>query len=299
LQEESKGTIYALCAFVFWGLVPLYFHSLSHVNAFEVLAHRILWSIFLLIILVFVVKQKKLFVETLRDKHKIKILLLSSFLVSINWLVFIWAIGHDRVMETSLGYYITPLVNVLLGILFFKERPNKLQLFSIFLAFLGILYQMVTLGSIPYVSLALAFSFGFYGLVRKKVNIASISGLLIETLLISPLALAYVIYLMFMHKNAFTFPMDYTSSLLLLAGFITVIPLLWFNSAAIRIPLFKLGFLQYIAPSISFLLAIFYFDEPFNLHKLYTFVLIWIALFVFSISNMQKLSNVKFRSKKD
>lgn len=299
MQEESKGTLYALCAFVFWGLVPLYFHSLSHVNAFEVLAHRILWSIVLLIILIFIVKQKKLFFETFKNKNKLKILLLSSFLVSINWLVFIWAIGHDRVMETSLGYYINPLVNVLLGILFFKERPNKLQLFSIFLAFLGIAYQIVTLGSIPYVSLALAFSFGFYGLVRKKINIASISGLLIETLLIAPLALAYVIYLTFMHKSSFAIPMDYTSFLLVLAGFITVIPLLWFNSAAIRIPLFKLGFLQYIAPSISFLLAVFYFEEPFNVHKLYTFILIWIALILFSLSNMQKLRNVKYRSKKD
>lgn len=297
VEEESKGTLYALCAFVFWGLVPIYFNALSNVNAFEVLVHRILWSILLLFLLVIVVKQQKVFMLTLRNKEKLKILFLSSFLVSMNWLVFIWAIGHNRVLETSLGYYINPLVNVFLGIIFFAERPNKLQILAIALAFLAIFYQIVTLGKIPYVSLALAFSFGFYGMARKKANIASITGLLIETLLIAPFALAYVFYLFYTHKNAFVIPMDYTSYLLVLAGFITVIPLLWFNSATIRISLVKLGFLQYLSPSISFLLAIFYFHEPFNMERLYTFIIIWIALIIFTFSNIQKFHIVKYRSK--
>lgn len=299
VKEESKGTLYGLCAFVFWGLVPIYFNALANVNAFEVLIHRILWSIALLFILVIIVKQQKMFILTIQNKEKLKILFLSSILISINWLVFIWAIGHNQIIETSLGYYINPLVNVFLGILFFAERPNKLQILAIFLAFIAIFYQIITLGKIPYVSLALAFSFGFYGMARKKANIASITGLFIETLLISPFALIYLLYLIYTHQNAFILPMDSTSYLLLFAGFITVVPLLWFNSATIRIPLVKLGFLQYLSPSISFLLAIFYFHEPFNTDKLYTFILIWIALIIFSLSNMQKLHTVKFRSKQD
>ncbi len=283
MSEEKKGTIYAVLAFTFWGLVPIYFKLVSHVTAFEVLIHRILWSVlFLYLILLFTKSLKKLSV-IFQDKKKLKILFISAILVSTNWLTFIWAISNNKIIEASLGYYINPIVSVVLGYIFFHERISKQQTVAILLAIFAIIYQVYSLGSLPIVSLILAFSFGFYGLARKKLNVESVSGLLMETLLISPLALAYLTYLVINNKNSFIIPLDYTSWLLVAAGFITIIPLIWFNSAAVRISMMKLGFLQFIGPSIAFILAIFVYDEPFNLDKLITFIIIWTALIIFSV----------------
>jgi len=284
LSEEKKGTIYAILAFTFWGMVPIYFKLVSHVDAFEILIHRILWSVIFLFIIITITKSFKNLTVIFNDNKKIKILFISAILVSANWLTFIWAIGHDKIIEASLGYYINPLVSVALGYIFFKERITKQQIVAISLAFLAIAYQVYSLGNLPIISLILAFSFGFYGLARKKVHVESVSGLFIETLLISPFALIYITYLIINNNNAFVVPLDYTSWLLVAAGFVTIIPLIWFNSAAIRISMMKLGFLQYIGPSIAFALAIFVYDEPFSLDKLITFIMIWIALAIFSIN---------------
>ena len=281
--EETKGTIYAILAFTFWGLVPIYFKLISHVDAFEVLIHRILWSVIFLFLIILVTKSFRNLVVIFKDKKKIKILFISAILVSANWLTFIWAISNDKIIEASLGYYINPLVSVVLGYLFFKEKVSQQQLLAIIIATLAIVYQVYSLGSLPIISLILAFSFGFYGLARKFVNVESVSGLFIETLLISPFALLYVIYLTMNSTNYFTVPLNYTSWLLVAAGFVTIIPLIWFNSAAIRISMIKLGFLQYIGPSIAFGLAVFVYDEPFSFDKLITFIMIWIALIIFSI----------------
>jgi chloramphenicol-sensitive protein RarD len=281
--EETKGTIYAILAFTFWGLVPIYFKLISHVDAFEVLIHRILWSVIFLFLIILVTKSFRNLVVIFKDKKKIKILFISAILVSANWLTFIWAISNDKIIEASLGYYINPLVSVVLGYLFFKEKVSQQQLLAIIIATLAIVYQVYSLGSLPIISLILAFSFGFYGLARKFVNVESVSGLFIETLLISPFALLYVIYLTMNSTNYFTVPLNYTSWLLVAAGFVTIIPLIWFNSAAIRISMIKLGFLQYIGPSIAFGLAVFVYDEPFSFDKLITFIMIWIALIIFSV----------------
>ncbi len=283
MSEEKKGTIYAILAFTFWGLVPIYFKLVSHVNSFEVLIHRILWSVIFLSIIIVVTKSFNNLVIIFRDKKKLKILFISAILVSINWLTFIWAIANDKIIEASLGYFINPLVSVVLGYIFFQERISKQQIVAICIAFLAIIYQIYSISNIPTISLILAFSFGFYGLARKKVHVESVSGLLIETLLISPFALVYILYLIINNQNTFIIPLDYTSWLLVLAGFITIIPLIWFNSAATRISMMKLGFLQYLGPSISFILAIFVYNEPFSLDKLITFIMIWIALIIFSV----------------
>ena len=283
MSEEKKGTIYAILAFTFWGLVPIYFKLVSHVNSFEVLIHRILWSVIFLSIIIMVTKSFNNLVIIFRDKKKLKILFISAILVSINWLTFIWAIANDKIIEASLGYFINPLVSVVLGYIFFQERISKQQIVAICIAFLAIIYQIYSISNIPTISLILAFSFGFYGLARKKVHVESVSGLLIETLLISPFALVYILYLIINNQNTFIIPLDYTSWLLVLAGFITIIPLIWFNSAATRISMMKLGFLQYLGPSISFILAIFVYNEPFSLDKLITFIMIWIALIIFSV----------------
>lgn len=283
LSQQTQGFIYAILAFSFWGLVPIYFKALSSVSPTEVLAHRIIWSVILLFMVILFSRQFGALKILTKDLHKIKYLLLSSLLVSTNWLVFIWAVSNNMLTEASLGYYINPLVNFALGVLFFKERPNTAQILAIVLAFLAIVYQVITIGSLPIVSLVLAFSFAFYGLVRKKVNIPSVTGLYIETLILFPLALLYFFYLVSMGTNAFTVPLDYISYLLLLAGVITVVPLLWFNSAATKISLIHIGFFQYIGPTISFSLAVFVYHEPFGKEKLVTFILIWLALLVFSV----------------
>jgi len=284
LTEEKKGTIYALLAFTFWGLVPIYFKSVSHVEAFEVLIHRILWSVVFLTILLFLSKSFNNLVAVFKDKKKLKILFISSLLVSANWLTFIWAVSNNMIVEASLGYFINPLISIFLGYMFFGERLFAQQRIAIGLAFFAIAYQIYTLGSLPTVSLILAFTFAFYGLARKKVHVESVSGLFIETLLVAPFALLYFAYLIFSKKTAFTMPLDATSWLLVSAGLITIIPLMWFNSAATRISMIKLGFLQYIGPSIAFLLAVFVYNEPLSLDKLITFIMIWIALVIFSLN---------------
>jgi len=288
LSQESKGTIYALLAFVFWGLVPIYFKQVSHVNPFEILLHRVLWSVLFLSIIVLATNQYTYLMAIFNNKKKLKLLFVSALLVSANWLVFIWAITHNMITEASLGYFINPLVSIALGKLFFDEKISKLQIIAIFLALIAIVYQIVSIGSLPFVSLLLAFSFALYGLARKKINVSSTSGLLVETVLISPIALLYFGYLIIMNENAFIFPPDFTSWLLVMAGLITIIPLLWFNGAVTRISMSKLGFLQYIGPSIAFILAVFVYDEPLSNEKIITFILIWIALVIFSIDSRKK-----------
>ncbi len=283
MNNEKKGTIYAILAFTFWGLVPIYFKLVSNVDAFEILIHRILWSILFLSLLLFTGKSFESFIFILKDKKKLKILFLSAILVSVNWLTFIWAIANNKIVEASLGYYINPLISVFLGYIFFNERMTKQQIIAIILAFLAIMYQVYSLGNLPIISLILAFSFAFYGLVRKKIQVESVSGLLIETLLISPFALIYLAYLIKTNQNAFAIPLNSISWLLISAGLITIIPLIWFNLAATKISMMKLGFLQYIGPSLSFLLAIFVYNEPLNLNKLITFIMIWVALVIFSV----------------
>lgn len=283
LSQEAQGYIYAVLAFSFWGLVPIYFKLISSVPPTEILAHRIIWSVVLLFGIVLVSKQFGAFKLLIRDVSKIKYLILSSLLVSTNWLVFIWAVSHNMITESSLGYYINPLVNFMLGIIFFKDRPSFWQQIAIGLAFLAIVYQVISIGSVPIVSLALAFSFAFYGLIRKKINLPSVSGLYIETLILFPVALLYFLFLVSTGENAFVIPLNGVSYLLLLAGIITVIPLLWFNAAATKISLIHIGFFQYIGPTVSFLLAIFVYNEPLSKEKLVTFILIWIALLIFSV----------------
>jgi len=290
LNQERIGHIYATFAFLFWGgLSPIYFKEVSSVDSFEILLYRIVFSVFTLLPLLYFNKEIKTLFAILKDFRKLKYLFASTFFVSINWLIFIWAIANNRILETSLGYYINPLVNVLLGFIFFGERMTKNQYFAIFLAFIAVLYQLLTLGHIPYISFSLAISFAIYGLLRKKINIGSQVGLFIEVLLLAPFALIYLVYLYINTEMAFIQnSSNYISFMLFLAGLITIIPLLLFNSAAVRIRLATLGFFQYIAPTASFLLAIFVYNEDFNSDKFITFILIWISLFIFSFNSIKK-----------
>ncbi len=289
MNNERLGQIYAVLAFLFWGAIaPIYFKQVASVDPVEVLIHRIIWSCIILIPLVFITKQFDIFKTLIKDSKKLKYLALSTFFISINWLVFIWAVANNRIMETALGYYINPLVNVLLGFLFFSERMTKNQYLAIFIAFLAVFYQLITIGSIPIISLILAFSFGFYGMIRKKINVGSIVGLFVETLILLPFGLVYLYYIVSNNTISFLNSTEYISIMLSLGGLITIIPLLLFNGAATRMRLTTLGFFQYIGPTCAFLLAVFIYNEEFNMDKLITFSLIWIALVIFSLDSLRK-----------
>jgi len=289
LNENKIGQIYAILAFLFWGAIaPIYFKQVSSVEPLEVLNHRILWSFIVLIPLLFITKQTNVLKSLLKDYKKLQYLALSTFFISVNWLVFIWAISNDKIMETALGYYINPLVNVLLGYLFFSERMTKNQYIAIFIACLAVLYQLIIAGTIPLVSLTLGFSFAIYGLIRKKINVGSIVGLFVETLMLLPFALLYFWYIISNNSMSFLHSSDYIDLMLSLGGIVTILPLLLFNGAATRMKLTTLGFFQYIGPSCAFLLAIFVYHEEFNIHKLISFSLIWLALVIFSVDSLRK-----------
>lgn len=291
MSESRLGQIYAILAFLFWGgLAPIYFKQVSNVDAFEILIYRILFSCVTLLPFFLFKKELQALITAVKDFKTIKYLFFSTFVISLNWLTFIWAIANDRILEASLGYYINPLVNVGLGFLIFSERMTRNQYIAIFIGVIAVLYQLFSLGYLPMVSLILAFSFGFYGMLRKKANVGSIAGLFIEVVILLPFALAYLFYLYHYEVVAFFESTSfYTSFMLALSGLVTVIPLLLFNGAATRMKLTTIGFFQYIGPTVAFFIAIFVYNEEFNFDKLVTFILIWIALFVFSLDTINKL----------
>ena len=287
MNNERLGQVYAIFAFLFWGAIaPIYFKQVASVEPIEVLIHRIFWSFIILIPLLFITKQIEVFKLLIKDMKKLKYLAISTFFISLNWLVFIWAVANNKIIETALGYFINPLVSIFLGYLFFQERMSKYQNIAIFIAFFAVIYQVITLGTIPIVSLSLALSFAFYGMIRKKINVGSIVGLFTETLILMPFALIGIYYLISTNKISFLHSTLYIDLMLSLGGLITVIPLLLFNGAATRMKLSTLGFFQYIGPSCSFLLAIFIYNEELNFDKLITFCLIWIALVIFSLDSI-------------
>ncbi|MCG9721753.1 EamA family transporter RarD [Shewanella sp. Isolate7] len=279
--EYRKGVALAICAYCLWGFAPLYFKLLNHVSATEILLHRVIWSfIFMLILMQFIggfAKLRALF----RQPKQLGVLVITSILIAGNWLLFIWAINNEHMLDASLGYFINPLVNVLLGMVFLQERLRRLQWVAVSLACAGVLIQLISFGSIPVVSLGLAASFGVYGLLRKKVNVDAKTGLLVETAILVPVAL---LYLMTNLDGTSILENSWQMNLLLMAaGIVTSVPLLCFAGAATRIPLSILGFFQYIGPSIMFILAVSLFNEPFDLEKGLTFAFIWSALVIFTL----------------
>lgn len=273
-----RGLLLAFSAYFIWGAFPLYFSFLSHVPTFEVLANRIVWAFFSTIIIIFVLGKRKQLLQMMGDRHIVKWLGLSSLLIAINWLVFIWAVAEHRVLESSLGYFLTPLVSLLLGRLFLNESLNRLQVIAAFLAVIAVCLELVTLGKLPWISIVLALSFGFYGLVRKQLPINSLIGLTVETLLILPFALIYLYW----HKNDLAIGMNNSTTIFLVAsGLVTAIPLLLFAAATKHLDLTVIGFVMYINPTMQFLTAVYLFNEPYPPQRIVTFILIWIGLIFF------------------
>ncbi len=287
-NETRKGALNAIGAYTLWGLAPIYFKLLSDISAAEILIHRIIWSFVLLILVILAVGKWRKVQEILRQPKVLKSLGLSSILLGFNWLVFIWAINNNMILEASLGYYINPLFNVVLGMIFFSERLSKWKTFAVLLALVGVLIQVISLGTVPLVALGLATSFGIYGLLRKKVQVDSLAGLLIESAWLLPIAIFY--WVMFVDSpSANMLNNDMALNIALLAaGIVTTAPLLFFTGAAKRLPLATLGFFQYIGPSIMFVVAIYFYNEHIVFEKMLTFGFIWAALVVFSLSSLKK-----------
>ncbi|MFV0574245.1 MAG: EamA family transporter RarD [Vibrio sp.] len=282
LKRTQQGVLFAVLAYIMWGIAPMYFKALGDVPPFEILCHRIIWSFFFLAILLYFTKGWEKVRMTLRAKTKVLYLLSTSVIIGANWLIFIWAISIGHMLDASLGYYINPLFNVVLGMLFLSEKLRKLQWVAVALASIGVLIQVVVFGSIPIIAIALAVTFGLYGLLRKKVNLDAFTGLFIETLVLLPVAFIYLFAIADTATSHLGSNSTSLNLLLISAGIVTTLPLLCFAGAAVRLRLATLGFIQYIGPSLMFLLAVFVYGETFSSDKFFTFAFIWAALIIFT-----------------
>ncbi len=281
--SARRGLILALSGFSLWGLFPLYFKLLDQIPAIEVLAHRILWSVFVLAALIAFRGLIKELRQELRERKHLSVSIAATLFLSGNWLLYIWSVQNNRVLEASLGYYINPLVSVMLGMLFLHERLNLRQGLAVALATSGVLYLIIGYGTVPWISLALAFSFGSYGLLRKKAGMNTILGLFMETLLLAPIAAVYLGYLAFQDQGGLGHSDLLTTILLLCAGAVTVAPLILFLESMHYLRLSTVGILQYVTPTLQFLLAVLVFHEPFTRGHQVTFALIWLAVVVYSL----------------
>ncbi len=278
----NRGVLYALGAYLCWGFLPLFWKAVQQASPLEILAHRVVWSLaFLLILLAFLRKWRWMRV-VVTDRRILLTFAITSLVLSINWLTYIWAVNAGHVIETSLGYFINPLVNVLLGVVVLQERMRWGQWAAIGLAAVGVLYLTIVLGSLPWIALTLAFSFALYGLIRKTAALNSLEGLTLETLFMIVPALLYLVYLDRAGHGTFGHLSPTFTGLLITTGVVTAIPLLLFAAGARRIPLSLVGILQYTTPTIQFLLGIFLYHEPFSATKLVGFLLIWLALTLYS-----------------
>jgi len=278
------GVAYALGSFGLWGLFPLYFKAVSAVPATEVLAHRVVWSVVFVGLLLLLVRQWGTVGAILADRERRTRLIASSLLISTNWLIFIWAVAHDRVLEASLGYFITPLVSVLLGRVVLGERLFRVQWMAVVLAAVGVGWMLVGVGVIPWVALGLAATFGSYGLVRKLADVPAIPGLFVETLIVAPPALAWLLWLGVEGAGEFGARGPGFDVLLIAAGLVTATPLILFAQATRRLRLASVGLFQYIVPTMQMLLAVFAFGEVFTPQHAITFGCIWIGLALYSAS---------------
>lgn len=294
--ESRSGSLYAVAAFAFWGLTPIYFKLLHEVAPVQVLAHRVVWSVvFGALYISFRHGWPDVRVAA-GNRRSLATLALTAGLVSSNWLIYIYAVVNDQVMATSLGYYINPLVNVLLGMLFLGERLGRGKMIAVALAATGTVTLAVELGGLPWISLMLAFTFGFYGLIRKQLGLPAMAALFLETLLLAPLALAALGW--YSLQGDFAFGRDAgTTALLVLAGPLTLLPLLWFAEAARRLPLNTVGFFQYLAPTLTFLLATLVYGEPLTMAWAITFVLIWSGLAVFTADSFRTHARLRRRAR--
>lgn len=288
-KQLSRGMVAASLSYTIWGILPVYWKALDHVPAYEILGHRMAWSL-PFIVLFLVISGQYEALRQLRDKKALIISAASAALLAINWLIYIWAVNAGHIVETSLGYYINPLVTVGFGVFFFNERLRGGQIGAMVLAAGGVVYLTLVYGSFPWIALALAITFAVYGLFHKKIGIAPMKSLYLETLVFFLPAVALIIYLGRDGSSGFVHGDGVTVGLLAGTGLITTIPLLLFGYAAQKIPLFLLGILQYTAPTLNLLIGVFIYGEEFPFSRMIGFILVWSALLLFVVEGIVQRS---------
>lgn len=281
----NKGILSGIGAYALWGFFPIYWKYLRDVPALQVIGHRIGWSFLLLIGIILVSGQWKEFRSAVLQPKVIGLYSIAAILLSINWLVYVWGVNAGFIVETSLGYFINPLLSVLLGVLFLRERLRPTQWIPVSIAAIGVIYLTAVYGRLPWIALSLAFSFAFYGLVKKLAPLGSLHGLTLETGIVFPVALIYLLVIEANRGGAFLHQSATIDVFLIGAGIVTTIPLLMFASAARQVPLTVIGLLQYIAPTLQFLIGVFLYKEPFDRSHLIGFGIVWVALVIFWVEN--------------
>lgn len=282
----NRGVLYGAAAFLMWGFFPIYFKALQVVPSLQIMTHRVVWTFLFVMLLIFLRRGWPRFRESLRKPRVLVSYILTASLLAANWLIFIYGINSGQVVETSLGYFINPLLSIALGVVFLHERLRPTQWFPVGLAALGLLYLTLQYGSLPWIALGLAFTFGMYGLIKKIAPLGALHSLSLETGIIFIPALLYLLYVESQGSGSFGHLGWNVTLLLALVGVLTALPLLLFGLAARSIPLTQVGFLQYIAPTVQFLLGVFLYQEPFTATRLIGFSLIWLALLIFTVEGM-------------
>lgn len=283
------GIGFGLIAYGIWGFFPIFFHQLRHVPPMDVLSNRAFWACIFVSLLLSLGRRWASVRQVLANRRHCLMLTLAALLVGSNWLIFLWAVGQRQVVASSLGYFLTPLVNVLLGLLFLKERLNRLEWTAVAMALAALANELRVQGELPWISLALAMTFGTYGLVRKKVPLEALPGLWLETLAMLPVCLAYALWQAQQGHSVLVLNDLPEALLLIAAGILTAVPLMAFAAATQRLDLATVGMLMYINPTMQFLTAIFWLDEALQAARLWSFALIWLGLLAFSLSLWRKV----------
>jgi len=281
----NKGILSGIAAYVLWGFFPIYWKFLHQVPALQVIGHRIGWSFILLMVYILLTKQWKEFRSAAFTLRTVGIYSIAAILLSFNWLIYVWGVNAGFIVETSLGYFINPLLSVLLGVVFLRERLRSMQWIPVTLAAVGVIYLTFVYGRLPWIALSLAFTFGFYGFVKKLSPLGSLYGLTLETGIVFPVALIYLTFVGIKGSGAFLHDGALVDMFLIGAGLVTTIPLLLFASAAKQIPLTIVGLLQYIAPTLQFLIGVFIYKESFDIAHFIGFGIVWLALIIFAIES--------------
>ncbi|MEX0427406.1 EamA family transporter RarD [Nocardioides sp. DS6] len=282
MPDQRRGVMLGAAAYVMWGFFPLYFPLLEPAGAFEILGHRLLWSLVVMAVVVVAMRRLPQVLALVRDRRRFGLLVVAGIAVTANWATYIWGVNHGRVVETSLGYFINPLVTMLMGVLILGERLRRLQWAALGIGAVAVAVLTVDYGRLPWISLILAFSFGSYGLAKKKAGAGAFESLALETSVVAPVALAYVVGLGTTGHGHFTTEGPAHVVLTIGSGLVTVVPLLCFGAAATRVPLVTLGLLQYLAPILQFALGVFYRHEEMSAGRWLGFVIVWVALVVFT-----------------
>lgn len=300
MSNEKKGVWAAFLAYAIWGSFPLYWKMLEHVDSMEILLGRVIWSFVFTVIVVILIGMRKKLVEDLKylwaNKKVFWLLASASFFISMNWYLYIWAVTHEHIIETSLGYYINPLLSVIFGVIFFKESLSGVQWVATGIAFIAVLILTINYGTIPWVALLLALSFATYGVLKKKITFDATRGLAIETLFILPFALGFYVYLFMTEQASFLHVDVKTDILMIVSGIVTAVPLILFAKGAQNIPLYLLGFIQYVSPTTMLILGVLLYKEPFTNVELLAFSIIWLALLLFSGSKIVEIRRAQHKS---